>query len=167
MDLLNRGYIMTEQTKSTHEPIVLDRFEYTLPKGEYVVYKESSGFLYKMKHSKKEFDSEEKVLKFIESTLKERKRYLELLKTLSATELSKLFSDVVLLGLTPTQIKEYDVIEQFEYVLEISDDWDTETKIFDTLDEVKCFVVDRIGLVFHSYLDLKDNEDNTVVRGGY
>ena len=23
-----------------HEPIVLDRFEYTLPKGEYVVYKE-------------------------------------------------------------------------------------------------------------------------------
>ena len=120
---------MTEQTKTTHDPIVLDRFEYTLPKGEYVVYKESSGFLYKMKHSKKEFDSEEKVLKFIESTLKERKRYLELLKTLSATELNKLFSDVV--------------------------------------DEVKCFVADRIGLVFHSYLDLKDEEGNTIVRGGY
>ena len=165
---------MTEQTKTTHEPIVLDRFEYTLPKGEYVVYKESSGFLYKMKHSKKEFDSEEKVLKFIEDTLKERKRYLQLLKTLSATELSKLFSDVVLLGLTPAQIKEYDVIEQFEYVieqfeyvLEISDDWDTNTKTFDTLDEVKCFVADNVGLNFHSYLDLKDNEDNTVVRGGY
>ena len=28
---------MTEQAKTTHEPIVLDRFEYTLPKGEYVV----------------------------------------------------------------------------------------------------------------------------------
>ena len=38
---------MTEQTKTTFEPIVLDRFEYTLPKGEYVVYKESSGFFIK------------------------------------------------------------------------------------------------------------------------
>ena len=158
---------MTEQTKTTHEPIVLDRFEYTLPKGEYVVYKESSGFLYKMKHSKKEFDSEEKVLKFIEDTLKERKRYLQLLKTLSVTELIKLFSDVVLLGLTPAQIKEYDVIEQFEYVLEISDDWDTNTKTFSDLNEVKSYVADRVGLTFHSYLDLKDDEDNTVVRGGY
>lgn len=156
---------MTEQTKTTHEPIVLDRFEYTLPKGEYVVYKESSGFLYKMKHSKKEFDSEEKVLKFIESTLKERKRYLELLKTLSVPELSKLFSDVVLLGLTPQQIKEYDVIEQFKYVLEISDDWDTNTKTFSDLNEVKSYVADRVGLTFHSYLDLKDDQSNTFVRG--
>lgn len=158
---------MTEHAKTTFEPIVLDRFEYTLPKGEYIVYKESSGFLYKMKHTKKEFDSEEKVLKFIEDALKERKRYLQLLKTLSVPELSKLFSDVVLLGLTPAQIKEYDVIEQFEYVLEISDDWGTNIKTFDTLEEVKCFISDRVGLVFHSYLDLKDNEDNTVVRGGW
>jgi len=158
---------MTEQTKTTHEPIVLDRFEYTLPKGEYVVYKESSGFLYKMKHSKKEFDSEEKVLKFIEDTLKERKRYLQLLKTLSVTELSKLFSDVVLLGLTPAQIKEYDVIEQFEYVLEISDDLDTNTKTFKSLYDVKMFVANSVGLDFHSYLDLIDTEDNTVVRGGW
>ena len=158
---------MTEQTKTTFEPIVLDRFEYTLPKGEYVVYKESSGFLYKMKHTKKEFDSEEKVLKFIEDMLKERKRYQQLLKTLSVPELNKLFSDVTLLGLTPAQIKEYEVIEQFKYVLEISDDWDTNTKTFDDLDEVKCYVADSVGLNFHSYLDLRDNEDNTVVRGGY
>ena len=156
---------MIEQTKTTFEPIVLDRFEYTLPKGEYIVYKESSGFLYKMKHTKKEFDSEEKVLKFIEDMLKERKRYLQLLKTLSAPELSKLFSDVVLLGLTPAQIKEYDVIEQFEYVLEISDDWDTNTKTFSDLNEVKSYVADRVGLTFHSYLDLKDDQSNTFVRG--
>lgn len=158
---------MLEQTKTTQEPIVLDRFEYTLPKGEYVVYKESSGFLYKMKHTKKEFDSEEKVLKFIVDTLKERKRYLQLLKTLSVTELNKLFSDVVLLGLTPAQIKEYDVIEQFEYVLEISDDWDTNTQTFKSLYDVKMFVANKIGLDFHDDLDLKDNEDNTVVRGGW
>lgn len=157
---------MTEQTKTTHEPIVLDRFEYTLPKGEYVVYKESSGFLYKMKHSKREFDSEEKVLKFIESTLKERKRYLELLKTLSATELNKLFSDVVLLGLTPAQIKEYDVIEQFEYTLVVDDEWGYAEKCKD-LQDVKELVSDRLGISFNWYLDLKDNEDNTVVRGGY
>lgn len=156
---------MTEQTKTTFEPIVLDRFEYILPKGEYVVYKESSGFLYKMKHTKKEFDSEEKVLKFIEDMLKERKRYQQLLKTLSVPELNKLFSDVTLLGLTPAQIKEYEVVEQFKYVLEISDDWDTNTKTFDDLDEVKCYVADSVGLNFHSYLDLKDDQSNTVVRG--
>ena len=155
---------MTEQTKTAHEPIVLDRFEYTLPKGEYVVYKESSGFLYKMKHSKKEFDSEEKVLKFIESTLKERKRYLELLKTLSVPELSKLFSDVVLLGLTPAQIKEYDVIEQFEYTLVVDDRYNVKTQTFKSLYDVKMFVANSVGLDFHSYLALKDNEDNTVVR---
>ena len=157
---------MTEETKTTHEPIVLDRFEYTLPKGEYVVYKESSGFLYKMKHSKKEFDSEEKVLKFVEDTLKERKRYLQLLKTLSATELSKLFSDVVLLGLTPAQIKEYDVIEQFEYTLVVDDEWGYAEKCKD-LQDVKELVSDRLGISFNWYLDLKDAEDNTVVRGGY
>lgn len=157
---------MTEQIKTTHEPIVLDRFEYTLPKGEYVVYKESSGFSYKMKHSKKEFDSEEKVLKFIEDTLKERKRYLQLLKTLSVPELSKLFSDVVLLGLTPAQIKEYDVIEQFEYTLVVDDEWGYAEKCKD-LQDVKELVSDRLGISFNWYLDLKDNEDNTLVRGGY
>ena len=157
---------MTEQTKTTHEPIVLDRFEYTLPKGEYVVYKESSGFLYKMKHSKKEFDSEEKVLKFIEYTLKERKRYLELLKTLSVPELSKLFSDVVLLGLTPQQIKEYDVIEQFEYTLVVDDEWGYAEKCKE-LQDVKELASDRLGISFNWYLDLKDAEDNTIVRGGY
>ena len=157
---------MTEETKTTHEPIVLDRFEYTLPKGEYVVYKESSGFLYKMKHTKKEFDSEEKVLKFVEDTLKERKRYLQLLKTLSATELSKLFSDVVLLGLTPAQIKEYDVIEQFEYTLVVDDEWGYAEKCKD-LQDVKELVSDRLGISFNWCLDLKDNEDNTVIRGGY
>ena len=155
---------MTEQTKTTHEPIVLDRFEYTLPKGEYVVYKESSGFLYKMKHSKKEFDSEEKVLKFIEDTLKERKRYLELLKTFSVPELSKLF---VLLELTPAQIKEYDVIEQFEYVLVVDDDWSNAGK-YESLEDVKYSVSESFGLNFSSNkLSLIDDWNKTVVRGGY
>lgn len=158
---------MTEQTKTTFEPIVLDRFEYTLPKGEYVVYKESSGFLYKMKHTKREFDSEEKVLKFIEDVLKERKRYQQLLKTLSIPELNKLFSDATLLGLTPAQIKEYEVIEQFEYVLVVDSDYNTNTQTFDTLLDVKRFVADSVGLNFHSYLDLIDDWNKTVVRGGY
>lgn len=157
---------MTEQTKTTFEPIVLDRFEYTLPKGEYVVYKESSGFLYKMKHTKREFDSEEKVLKFIEDMLKERKRYQQLLKTLSVPELNKLFSDVTLLGLTPAQIKEYEVIEQFEYTLVVDDEWGYSEKCKD-LQDVKELVSDKLGISFNWYLDLKDNEDNTVVRGGY
>ena len=158
---------MTELTKTVHEPIVLDRFEYTLPKGEYVVYKESSGFLYKMKHSKREFDSEEKVLKFIEDALKERKRYLELLKTLSVPELSKLFPDVVLLGLTPAQIKEYDVIEQFSYFLVVDDDWSNAGK-YESLEDVKYSVSESFGLNFSSHkLDLIDDWNKTVVRGGY
>ena len=158
---------MTELTKTVHEPIVLDRFEYTLPKGEYVVYKESSGFLYKMKHSKREFDSEEKVLKFIEDALKERKRYLELLKTLSVPELSKLFPDVVLLGLTPAQIKEYDVIEQFSYFLVVDDDWSNAGK-YESLEDVKYSVSESFGLNFsNNKLDLIDAWNKTVVRGGY
>lgn len=158
---------MTELTKTVHEPIVLDRFEYTLPKGEYVVYKESSGFLYKMKHSKKVFDSEEKVLKFIEDTLKERKRYLQLLKTLSVPELSKLFSDVVLLGLTPAQIKEYEIIEQFSYFLVVDDDWSNAGK-YESLEDVKYSVSESFGLNFSSNkLSLIDDWNNTVIRGGY
>ena len=158
---------MAEQTKTVHEPIVLDRFEYTLPKGEYVVYEESSGFLYKMKHSKKEFDSEEKVLKFIEDTLKERKRFLQLLKTLSVPELRKLFSDVVLLGLTPAQIKEYNVIEQFEYTLVVDDDWSNAGK-YESLEDVKYSVSESFGLNFSSNkLSLIDDWNKTVVRGGW
>lgn len=148
------------------EEIILDRFEYKLPENMYKVYKESSGFIYKLKHSKKEFDSEEKVLKFIEDTLKDRKRYLHLLKTLSVPELNKLFSDVVLLGLTPAQIKEYDVIEQFEYTLVVDDDWGYAEKC-KNLQDIKELVSDKLGISFNWYLDLKDSEDNAVVRGGY
>lgn len=158
---------MTGQTKTTHEPIVLDRFEYTLPKGEYVVYKESSGFLYKMKHTKKDFESEEKVLKFIEDTLKERKRYLQLLKTLSVPELSKLFSDVVLLGLTSAQIKEYDVIEQFSYFLVVDDDWSNAGK-YQSLEDLKYSISESFGLNFsNNKLDLIDDWNKTIVRGGW
>lgn len=156
---------MTGQNKTTYEPIVLDRFEYTLPKGEYVVHKESSGFLYKMKHAKKEFDSEEKVLKFIEDTLKERKRYLQLLKTLSVPELSKLFSDVVILGLTPAQIKEYDAIEQFSYFLVVDDDWSNAGK-YQSLEDLKYSVSESFGLNFsNNKLDLIDDWNKTIVRG--
>lgn len=87
------------------EEIILDRFEYKLPKNMYVVYKNSIGFKYRLKHSNIEFDSEDKCLEFIENTLKERKRYLQLIKTLSVSELSKLFSDVILLGLPPSKLK--------------------------------------------------------------
>ena len=148
------------------EQIILDRFEYKLPENMYKVYKESSGFLYKLKHSKKEFDSEEKVLKFIEDTLKERKRYQQLVKTLNITELKKLFSDIVLLGLSPAQIKEYDVIEQFEYTLVVDDDWGYAEKC-KNLQDVKELVSDKLGISFNWYLDLKDVDDQNVVKGGY
>ena len=148
------------------EEFILDRFEYKLPENMYKVYKESSGFIYKLKHTKKEFDSEDKVLKFIENTLKERKRYQQLLKTLSVQELNKLFSDVVLLGLSPAQIKEYEAIEQFTYTLVVDDDWGYAEKC-NSLQDVKELVCDKLGISFNWYLDLKDVENKSVVKGGY
>ena len=143
------------------EEIILDRFEYKLPKDMYVVHKNSTGFKYKLKHSKQEFDSEDEVLKFIEKALKDRKRYLQLIKTLSVTELSKLFSDEVLLGLSPSQIKEYDTVEQFDYLVVIDEAWGYAEK-FKTLEEVKCYVADQIGLNFHNSLDLHTKNELVV-----
>lgn len=136
-----------------NEPIVLDRFEYKLEKDMFVVYKIPKGFKYKLKHSKQEFDSEDKALAFIEETLKERKRYLQLIKTLSVSELSMLFSDVVLLGLSPAQTREYDKVEQFEYTLVVDDDWgSSETR--DHLWQIKDVVAERVGLHFHHDFEL-------------
>lgn len=148
------------------EKIILDRFEYKLPENMYKVYKESSGFIYKLKHSKKEFDSEEKVLKFIEDTLKERKRYQQLVRTLNITELKKLFSDITLLELTPAQIKEYKIIEKFQYrLISEYDGWGF-GEVYNSLEEIKEIVSDKLGISFSWYLDLKDSENNTVVGRG-
>ena len=147
------------------EAIILDRFEYKLPKDMFSVSKKSDGFKYKLKHSNVEFDSEDKILKFIDDTLEERKRYLQLLKTLSVKELSKLFSDIVLLGLSPKQIKEYEAVEQFVYEIVIADHCCDETVTCEYLYEVKDIVADKIGLQFTGYLDLVSTKDTTVIQG--
>lgn len=147
------------------ELIILDRFEYKLPKDMFSVSKTSIGFKYKLKHSNVEFDSEDKILKFIDDTLEERKRYLQLLKTLSVKELSKLFSDVILLGLPPKQIKEYEAVEMFVYEVIIDNDYDEEVLTCEHLYEVKDIVADKIGLDFTGYLDLMSTKDVAVVRG--
>lgn len=143
------------------EEIILDRFEYKLAKDMFVVYKNSIGFKYKLKHSKDEFDSEDKVLDFIDKALKDRKRYLQLLNTLSVSELSKLFSDVVLLGLSPAQLREYDKVEQFEYTLVVDDDWrSSETRKH--MWEIKDVVAERVGLHFHHDFELVHKEDSEI-----
>lgn len=149
------------------EPIILDRFEYKLPKDMFTVTKKSTGFKYKLKHSNVDFDSEDKILKFIDDTLEERKRYLQLLKTLSVKELSKLFSDIVLLGLSPKQIREYEAVEQFEYEVVIADTYYDETIMCKHMYEVKDIVADKIGLHFTGYLDLMSNRDITIVTSDY
>lgn len=143
--------------------VTLDRFEYKLPENMYVVHKVSTGFKYRLKHSKKEFDSEEKCLNYIDKILSERKRYLKLVNTLTLTELSKLFLDEVLLGLSPTQIKEYETVEQFIYKLEIDGEWNLTD--FNSLEEVKYYIADRLGLSFHSDYDLVSTDGNTVIVG--
>ena len=142
--------------------IVLDRFEYKLPENMYVVHKVSTGFKYKFKHSKKEFDSEEKCLTYIDKLVGERKRYLKLFGYLTNAELSKLFSEEVLLGLTPAQIKEYEPIEQFIYKLEIDGDWDDSD--FNELWQVKDYVADLINLTFHGDYDLVSSDGDVVVE---
>ena len=141
--------------------ITLDRFEYKLPENMYVVHRISTGFKYKLKHSKKEFDSEEKCLNYIDKILSERKRYLKLVNTLTLTELSKLFSEEVLLGLSPAQIKGYETIEQFEYKLVVDDEWHIPE--FNSLEEVKNYVAAMLGLTFYQYYDLVSTDGNKVV----
>lgn len=144
--------------------ITLDRFEYKLPENMYVVHKVSTGFKYKLKHSKKEFDSEEKCLNYIDKILSERKRYLKLVNTLTLTELSKLFSEEVLLGLSPAQIKEYETIEQFKYKLVVDDEWNIPE--FSSLWEVKNYVADMLGLTFHWDYDLVSTDGKKVMLEG-
>lgn len=144
--------------------IILDRFEYKLPENMYVIHKVSTGFKYKLNYSKKEFDSEEKCLSYIDKILSERKRYLKLIDTLTLTELSKLFSEEVLLGLSPTQIKDYETIEQFEYKLVVDDEWNIPE--FSSLEEVKNYVADTLGLTFHWDYDLVSTNGNNVMLEG-
>ena len=144
--------------------ITLDRFEYKLPENMYVVHKVSTGFKYKLKHSKKEFDSEEKCLNYIDKILSERKRYLKLVDTLTLAELSKLFSEEVLLGLSPAQIKEYETIEQFQYKLVVDDEWNIPE--FNSMEEVKNYVADMLGLTFHWDYDLVSTDGNKVILEG-
>ena len=144
--------------------ITLDRFEYKLPENMYVVHKVSTGFKYKLKHSKKEFDSEEKCLNYIDKILSERKRYLKLVDTLTLAELSKLFSEEVLLGLSPAQIKEYETIEQFQYKLVVDDEWNIPE--FNSMEEVKNYVADMLGLTFHWDYDLVSTDGKKVMLEG-
>lgn len=149
------------------EPIVLDRFEYKLPKDMFTVSKKSIGFKYKLKHSNVEFDSEDKILKFIDDTLEERKRYQQLLKTLSVKELSKLFSDIILLGLSPKQIKEYEAVEQFVYEVVKDNDYYDVRETFNELWEVKDYIADQLGLSFLGDFNLMSTKDEVVVHSRY
>lgn len=143
--------------------ITLDRFEYKLPEKMYVVHKVSTGFRYKLKHSKREFDSEEKCLDYTDKLVGERKRYLKLLGTLTNTELSKLFSDEVLLNISVAQIRDYETVEQFTYRLEIDGEWNLTD--FNSLEEVKNYVADTLGLTFHRDYDLVSTDGDVVVNG--
>ena len=49
----------------------------------------------------------------------------------------------------------------------VDDCYNAKTQTFKSLYDVKMFVANSVGLDFHSYLALKDNEDNTIVRGCY
>ena len=144
--------------------IILDRFEYKIPEGMYVVYKESIGFKYKLKHYNVEFDSEDEILKYTDKALEDRKRFIQLQDTLNSKELSKIFDNIELLKLQPKGIKEYEAIEQFEYVLVIDEDWYNTTS-YKTLWELKEGVADKLGLCFHGDYDLCSSSE--VVVDGY
>lgn len=139
---------MTEVTQ-----FVLKRFEYELPEGEYVIHKESVGFIFKHKYSSNCFNTEQQVDCFVQKTLKDRKRYLELIKTLSAQELNKIFSDVVLLGLSPAQIRDFDKVEEFIYTLVIAEDWNNAYTSKD-LRDIQSYLAEALNLGFYNNLVL-------------
>ena len=141
--------------------IILDRFEYKIPEGMYVVHKESIGFKYKLKHHNVEFYSEDEILKYIDKALEDRKRFIQLQDTLIPKELGKIFDNIELLKLQPRHIKEYEVVEQFEYVLVVDEDWDNSTA-YETLWELKDGVADKLGLCFHGDYDLCSNSEVVV-----
>ena len=85
---------------------------------------------------------------------------MKLVNTLTKAELSKLFSDEVLLGLTPSQIKEYEPIEQFVYNLEV----DGIYLDFNELWQVKDFVASEINLTFHGDYNLVSSDGNVIVE---
>ena len=150
--------------KDSVEKIVLDRFEYKLSKDMFVVYKKCIGSTYTLKHAPKySFKSIEEMNEWVGGKLTERKRYLKLLKTLTPVELNKVFSDVVVLGLTPSQLKEYSEQEVYEYTVVVEDDWDCKT--FTDLYDVKQYVADLIGLHFHLDYSLVDKDNNLSIRG--
>lgn len=141
--------------------IVLDRFEYKIPEGMYVVHKNSIGFKYKLKHYNVEFYSEDELLKYIDKALEDRKRFIQLQDTLSPKELGKIFDNIELLKLQPRHIKEYEALEQFEYVLVVDEDWNDSTT-YKTLWELKDGVADKFGLCFHGDYDLCSNSEVVV-----
>lgn len=144
--------------------IILDRFEYKIPEGMCVVHKNSIGFKYKLKYYNVEFYSEDETLKYIGKALEDRKRFIQLQDTLSSKELSKIFDNIELLKLQPKLIKEYEAIEQFEYVLVIDEDWCSCTT-YKTLWELKDGVADELGLCFHRVYDLCSSSE--VIVDGY
>lgn len=144
--------------------IILDRFEYKIPEGMYVVHKKSIGFKYKLKNFNVEFYSEDEILKYIDKALEDRKRFIQLQDTLNSKELSKIFDNIELLKLQPKLIKDYESVEQFEYVLVIDEDWYNSTT-YKTLWELKDGVADKLGLCFHGDYDLCSSSE--VVVDGY
>ena len=132
------------------EEYKLDRSEYKLSDG-WVIDKHKVNEVYKNKHINKTLSSQEEVDKFIQKTLKDRKRYLELIKTLSNSELSKIFDDAVLLGLTPKQIKEFTKEEVFEYRLFIDDEL---TYSSTELREIQSHLAEKLGLNWYNNLTL-------------
>lgn len=144
--------------------IILDRFEYKIPEGMFVIHKNSIGFKYKLKNFNVKFDSEDEILKYIDKALEDRKRFIQLKDALNSKELGKIFDNIELLKLQPKLIKDYESVEQFEYVLVIDEDWYNSTT-YKTLWELKDGVADKLGLCFHGDYSLCSNSE--IVVDGY
>lgn len=132
------------------EEFKLDRLEFKLH--DMVVTKEKIGDIYTMKHYNKSFGSEEEMFLFTSKIISERKRYVKLLPTLTVTELSKIFHEVTLLGLTPKQIQEYKVVPVYKWML--YDVYLKETEEFDSLLSLQRHVAHKYVEVYENYNDL-------------
>lgn len=95
----------------------IKRFEY-IPYDDFYIKKVVDKTIYKS-FDGKVFYSENDIMKYIESSLKDRKRFLDLDKTgaLSKSEINKLFPNSTHLLKEPKVIKQYSSEEVYSYIL--------------------------------------------------
>lgn len=149
------------------ESYVLDRFEFSLKDYGITLYKEVIGTEWVSPYYDKKLKTKEDVDGVIQEMLKERKRYNQLLNTLTVAELNSLFKHSNVMLLTPKQIKEmFSEVEVVRYKIVRDDDYFCDVVYEgDCLRQAQSTLAEYLGLMFYNKLDLV-SECGEICTGG-